>query len=97
MLLQNKKPLSPYVSKSEKQRKPFRLHASSQENGNPINDSPPLSTSEIKLWNLSNAMHYGIVGIGAPGQVFNVLFDTCSSPMWITSSLDELRHPSYRT
>ncbi|GFO36747.1 cathepsin d-like aspartic protease [Plakobranchus ocellatus] len=96
----NKRPLTPYVAKSEKlasfsQRKPFRLHASLQENGNPIHDSPPVSTSEIILWNLTNAMHYGIVGIGARGQVFKMLFDTCSSPMWITASLDELRLPSY--
>ncbi|GFO36743.1 cathepsin d [Plakobranchus ocellatus] len=99
-LHQSKRPLTPYVSKSEKlasfsQRKPFRLHASSQGNVNPIHDSPPVSTSEIRLWNLNNGKFYGIIGIGVSGQVFSVFFDTCSSPMWITVSLDELLLPSY--
>ncbi|GFO36803.1 cathepsin d [Plakobranchus ocellatus] len=85
----NPKPQSPALSASDIEL----LNLNS--NLKPRPKLPPVSTSEIKLWNLNNTMYYGTIAIGTPGQEFNVVFDTCSSPMWIMSSRDELLHPSY--
>ncbi|GFO36766.1 cathepsin d-like aspartic protease [Plakobranchus ocellatus] len=96
----NKRPLTPYMSKSDKlgsfsQPESSRLHSSTQGNVNPILDSLLTPIPEVQLWNLNNTMYYGTVAIGTPGQMFNVVFDTCSSPMWVPSSRNELLHPSY--
>ncbi|GFO36809.1 cathepsin d [Plakobranchus ocellatus] len=99
-MLRSKRLHTSYVSRSEKlgsfpQPKTSRLHPSKQEHVKPMSDSPPVSTSEIKLWNLNSTMYYGTIAIGTPGQEFNVIFDTSTSPMWIPSSRNELLYPIF--
>ncbi|GFO20534.1 cathepsin d [Plakobranchus ocellatus] len=72
-------------------RRPFKSRAEQtppKSKYSHASKSSVMSTN-IKLKNVNNSMHYGTISIGTPGQEFNVIFDIGSSLMWIPSSHHE--------
>jgi hypothetical protein len=52
----------------------------------------------VVINDFSNAQYYGPISVGTPGQVFNVIFDTGSSNLWIPGKSCGLNcglHPQY--